>query len=151
MITTAKNKAKYSKFIAIELDQTQYWTEEATQYCDKIMTVYYYNASQHTYCCEITPSYWLTPVYSYPIFKKEIYDLPDKEFEKIEDKVKSILMQGDADNEGGYYHVHDINSVEDKHKKPLSGYDGRYYAPNGKKYRELEEDVMQYMRSNQPF
>jgi hypothetical protein len=46
---------------AIAFDETRYWNlrEEDRPYVARILGVYFYDAREYTYCCELTPSYYL--------------------------------------------------------------------------------------------
>lgn len=49
-------------FKVVLIDETEYWHEDIAKKAKKIWKVYFYDASEQTHCCELTPSYWLLPV-----------------------------------------------------------------------------------------
>ena len=45
----------------VAFDDTRYFDieEEDKPYIEKILTVYFFDSNEYTYCCELTPSYYL--------------------------------------------------------------------------------------------
>lgn len=72
-------------FYAVAIDETRYYQIEATDatHIECILGVYVYDASERTYCCELTPSHWLEPVYVAVHCK---LDTPDDVRERIQEK-----------------------------------------------------------------
>jgi hypothetical protein len=56
----------------VAIDETRHWSQDIQDACGKIETVYMYDSAVQTHCCEITPSYELTPLYY--VTEKEISD-----------------------------------------------------------------------------
>ena len=101
--------------------------------CGKIITVYFFDKNQHTYCAELAPSYTLIPLYNYA-------------GNDISDKLKDELQEGEVSNELMYVHVSQVDKMKTQ-KAPVN-LNGRYYASEGKKYRELIEGAEEYLRGN---
>lgn len=51
------------KIKSVMIDETEYWSEEIQKAAGKVYQYYIFNPAEVTYCCEITPSYTLIPVY----------------------------------------------------------------------------------------
>ncbi len=142
MITTLKEKpkAKVVDMHVIALDETKYWRDDIAKACGTIKRVYMFDRNQQTYCCEITPSYFLYPLYSFAS-------------NEISDEIYDDLMAGDGSSrEGIYMHVSDIDSMDPLPKGFSHHLDGgiKYYAPDGKKYRQIIEAAEEYFRGNCP-
>lgn len=135
MITEVKekNKAKRTNFHLVAIDNTKYWRDDIQKACGKITTVYYYDKGQHTYCCELTPSYYLIPLYAFAE-------------NEISDEVYDDLMLGIASEDPGYEHVSSVDKR--KSVKAPASLNGVYYASEGKKYRELCEAAEEYLNGN---
>lgn len=79
------------------LDQTQNWRDDIVALAGgQIFQTYLFDADEQTYCCELTPSYELHPLYSTPV--KYIKD--DVAREALFDD----LMMGDCQDEPVEYH-----------------------------------------------
>lgn len=139
--TEEKNKAKTAKLRLVLIDETRDWNEDIAKACGKIMRPYLYDANQHTYCCEVTPSYTL-------------YPLPSIAENEISDEVYDDVMEGDNENpDVVYMHVSDVDKMETKKAVFSHHLDGglRYYNSEGKKYREIIEAAEEYFRGNAPY
>jgi len=67
-----------TKFKIVIYDEIYYWSDDIKKVCSNIFTVYLYDKSVITHCCEITPSYELHPLYYVPVFKNgECCNHPD--------------------------------------------------------------------------
>jgi len=53
------------KYKAVAIDETKHWVDSISKSAGKIFCVCIYNSEEVTHCCEITPSYYLIPIYSY--------------------------------------------------------------------------------------
>ena len=138
---TEKKKAKTVKLRLVLLDQTTHWRDDIKQACGKIFTPYMYDENQHTYCCEITPSYTL-------------YPLPSFSEKEISDEIYDELLKGDSENtEPIYMHVSDVDKMKTKEAKFSHTLEGglRYYNSEGKKYRDIIEAADEYFRGNSPY
>ena len=47
----------------VKIEETDFLSDSAKAECGRYWTVYLYDADEGTYCCEITPSYWLEAVF----------------------------------------------------------------------------------------
>jgi hypothetical protein len=141
---------KKTNWTAIELDQTEYWRDDIKKACGKIMTVYVYDKSVHIHCCEGAPSYYLIPVYSYPIYPNHVYDMPDKEREEYMEKYEDDIRQGDADDSPAYYHVSNIDKIDEKYKKSLD-VNIKFESANSEKYLIHQKHVEDHCYEHKPF
>jgi len=91
----------------IAIDETEYWTmpEHMSAVIGRIEQLYYYDANRVTYCCEMTPSYWLE-AYDVRFIPKSGCVVGDDLDERIYDTLRQH-----ADLEGTYYHCHNINGL----------------------------------------
>lgn len=133
METLSANKAKITKFNLIAIDETHHWQDENAKSCGRILTVYFFDKNQHTYCAELAPSYTLIPLYCFA----------EKD---ISLKMKNELEEGGLLNEPIYVHVSQVDKM--KTQKAPANLNGRYYEREGKKYRELIESAEEYLRAN---
>jgi len=92
------------KFNLVALEETQYWNPEIIQKTGRIFTTYAYCPSQMTYCCEVTPSYYLEPVDFFFENELEIRESdPDGEFHS------GIFDAWSRDREGIYMHCKSVD------------------------------------------
>jgi len=118
------------KFNLVALEETQYWNPEITQKTGRIFTTYAYCPSQMTYCCEVTPSYYLEPVDFF--FENEV----DDEF------YSELYGMWSLDQEGTYMHCKSIEAIP-----PMKdGFRMKYESKND---FEDEEEAYEYFRCNQ--
>lgn len=89
----------------VALEETQHWNlaEEDRPFIVKMMGVYIHDRSSYTYCCELTPSYFMIYLGDVAVLK---HDTPDDVRERINEKYE-CSYQG----ESGYMHVRDIEAV----------------------------------------
>lgn len=100
----------------VKIKETHDLSDEAKEACGEFQTIYLYDADAETYCCELTPSYWLEAVY----FETE---------NRIDDELYGDL-QGCLYDSSHYHHVRatetfqtcDLNGDFDKFE------DAREYA-----------------------
>jgi hypothetical protein len=92
-ITSESVSVVNSDWWFIGLDETRHWNLPAAirAHILRIDTVYAFNRNEHTYCCELTPSHWLTCVDFSVTFRPEFYDRPD--FDELREQV-DLLIQG---------------------------------------------------------
>lgn len=134
MIAEVKNKAKRTDFRLVAIDETKHWREDIAVACGKIFGVYMYNKNEHTYLCELAPSYTLIPLYSYS--EKEITDAIAEE-----------LMAGNfLCTDVTYVHVTQVDKL--KTQAAPANLNGIYYKNGGRKYREIMENAEEYLGCN---
>jgi hypothetical protein len=89
----------------VRIDETRYWNEEFLADIGpdaKIVATYIFNANEVTYCCEITPSYWLE--YVGTEFSAD-RDITDEEYEKFDD----IIRENEMETDGHYRHCSGVD------------------------------------------
>lgn len=136
-----RHKVKTADIRVVAIDDTNEWHEDTQKAGGKIKTVYYFDASQITHCCEITPSYLLYPLYAFTE-------------NEVSEEIKEALDYGiHVENpEPRYFHCSEIDAIAEK--KGFSHHlDGglRYYAPDGKKHREIMDAAYEYFSGNVPY
>jgi hypothetical protein len=139
-----KNKAKTAKLRLVQFDETGEWSDEIVAKAGKIKGVYMYDANQHTYCCELMPSYTMIPLRSYAD--------PDDDREIDDDTYYSLLFN-DNNDEPSYMHVSFVDACVTKEAVFSHHLDGglRYYNSDGRKYREIIEAAKEYFSGNAPY
>ena len=134
MIVEVKNKAKKTDFRLVAIEETRNWREDIAAACGRIFGVYLYNKNEHTYCCELAPSYTIIPLYSYA----------EKE---ISDEIAEKLMNGDSlCNDVTYVHVSEVDKL--KTQAAPANLNGIYYETGGRKYQEIMENSEEYLKCN---
>lgn len=113
----------------ITINETRLWNDEIQKACGKIETVYMYDKTVQTNCCEITPSYDLTPLYY--ITEKSISDEIYSEMESQEKE--SIYMHCAV--------VDELDSIS-------SEQDFDFENSEDEEYKENFEDVREYLNCN---
>lgn len=95
------------EWCVIGVDETAGWNlkPELSKWIDRILAHYAYNRRVATYCCEITPSYWLDCL-TYDAHTKP--DCP----EEIRDEIHNELLS--VSREGCYMHVSSIEALAKK-------------------------------------
>lgn len=89
-------------FVLVRLDETQHWNQDVLKGA-KAYGVYLLDRAERTYCCELTPSYCLYPLYHYA----------DSEDESVLDVVDSEPM----DRDPVYMHCSGIDAMIAAHEK----------------------------------
>jgi hypothetical protein len=112
----------------IRFDELQYYTKKVWKHVKNVYVEYVYDANQHTYVCELQPSYWLIPYNTDIVFKKRTND------ETI-DTVRELICWGN-ENEPMYIHTNKCNgfSIDMKIDEDTT-----------------MEDVVDYLSSNPPY
>jgi hypothetical protein len=99
------------EFHAVLFDETQDYSFQLgdKQYIRRIEQVYVYDYREETFCCEITPTFYLEPAYSYIVWAKE----PNEE--KREELTERYC--DDVRSEPGYHHVRSIEGFVKRNPK----------------------------------
>lgn len=115
----------------VAIDETRHWTKEIQDLCGTIKTVYMYDSSVQTHCCEITPSYYLTPLYY--IIENE-----------VSDETYDLVNENLANEEPMYMHCNVVDELESiASEKELDFEDSE-----SEEYREHFEEVREYLNGN---
>jgi hypothetical protein len=85
----------------VKIDETRHWDEGFLKKYDitRMVGVYIFDANEYTYCCEITPSHWLSFIETQP--EGEYIDDEEKR-EALYDEIMEAEMWNDNDC---YMHV----------------------------------------------
>lgn len=104
---------------------------ELDKYIKAVRSVYLYDKNTVTYCCELTPSYYMRQLYVYPELSDEGQKLPEDEQERIHDMFAEV-----CDN--CYMHCSTVDRLTEEAKK--SGY---WYHPGktGASYDDTPYEV----------
>ena len=104
-------------YYAVRLNKTGNFCIEPkyAKYIEAIFSTYFYDKSVNTYCCELTPSYYLQFLYDDIVFKG--LDEDTKENYEIRDEITEYYSPRDSSEDwDGYYLCHFIDSVPDSDK-----------------------------------
>jgi hypothetical protein len=116
----------------IALDETNHYFIDPKDkpFIKQIRGVYLYDANQHTYCCEFTPSYWLMHLYDQVILSKE--------GEALDEFAKDEIYQKYEFNGGEdiYVHCHTIDALVEK----AGRWEHHHYGSTGAKYKDSNYD-----------
>lgn len=94
----------------IGLDETRHWNiPTLKQHVAKITTVYAFDRSQSTCCCEFTPSYWLVCVDFQVDYLPGVIHRPD--FETIREELDDILRGVPKEESDNYTHVRVVEGL----------------------------------------
>jgi len=101
MTTTEARRTIAPEICIAYIDESEHITDpELLARTGRWWGVYLYNRKEATYCCEVTPSYWLELVGYY--VEREIDDVTQEE-------LLDILAQDMQESAGHYYHCHHVD------------------------------------------
>jgi hypothetical protein len=152
-------------FWLVKIDETEFWCDYIKSRVKKVWSVYLVDVAQHTFCCEPTPSYWLTFVESYADYLKSS---DETEQDKLSEEIKEAA---NADEQGMYVRVSDFTKKSPLDRLPrnrkfhisrkgkreeevqYAREARRYFKRTGEtqeeEYRGLCESILEYVHSNQ--
>ncbi len=118
---------------------------EHARYIENIRGVYLYNANRRTYCCEMTPSFWLIFLCHSILLSKEGKAIDDEVCEKLYEEYE-------IDNPGNNQYVH--CAVIEQLTKTTSNY--LEYGATGESYEDSDyneqiEGLVEHFQGNTPF
>lgn len=95
-------------FCLVALDETRHYNlGDDAKHIKQILNTYVYDQHEYTYCCEITPSHYLEPVYTAIVFADDISD-------DLRDELQDRYGY-EQSSEGFYMHVRSVRSYVAKH------------------------------------
>lgn len=120
----------------VAIDETQYWHEDIVAKAGKLYGIYLFDASRHTYCCELTPSY-------------EVYFI-ETVYTKATDDEDLNMKVLEADAQSGptcYFHCRVIDRMRPKwtHAFPEHNVE----CATEEEWEEERESMLEYLRGNQ--
>lgn len=134
-------------FVALEPTDDYHFTEEERRHVKAVYDIFLYNRNEHTYCCELTPSYWLYYVDTQILFQD---GAPDSARAAITGKY--TLGPGDS----CYVHVRAIDAIAANSGSNKSGMRRHLvHGATGIPYADLSydeqiEDLIEQARGNPP-
>lgn len=126
-------KHRIPKPRVIRYDETEYWSDDIKDKVNAIYMDYVYDDGECTYCCEMTPSFWMMN-YNIDIHWKE--ELSEQEIDELWDIIHDNAYINDNDH---YNHCKDV----EPYSKDVSNY---VYWDD-----DTMEDVIERLRSNPPY
>lgn len=116
----------------VAIDETQHWNDEMKEKCGKIETVYIYDANVQTNCCEVTPSYYLEPLY---------YNIENEVSDEVHEQVQSELVN----DEGNYFNCRFIDQLKSI-EVPIDSIE--FETSESEEYKEHYEEAKEYSNCN---
>lgn len=128
-----KNGDAHMSFVAVRIDETIGCRADFLERCGgKLWGVYIYDESERTFCCEITPSYWLELVDYLPASFPE----GEEESEALSLELLEVLNESER---GMYMHVHAVEKLGGKE---------RFFIPNEDEHESAMDDALEAYRAN---
>lgn len=115
----------------VAIDETRHWDRAIQNVCGTIKTVYMYDSSVVTHCCEITPSYHLTPLY---------YVIENE----VSDEVWEMVNENLVNEEPKYMHCHVVDELE----SIASEQELDFEDSESEEYKDHFEEVREYLNGN---
>ncbi len=124
-----------SDFWAVPIDVTQYYNiaDSDRPHIKKIVDVFIYDRNERTYCCEITPSYYL--IYLYTTIEFADPDIS----EDVRDSIQQAYCCYESTDDC-YMHCSNVERIKGQVQYDSSG-----------KYEQDEETVREYWQGNCPY
>lgn len=117
-------------FRVVAIDETRHWSKDIQKACGTIKTVYLFDKSVITNCCEITPSYALTPLYY--IAENDISDEMHE------------TLQNELTDEVSYFHCSVIDELETE--TPENNIE--FESSESEEYTEHFDEMFEYCNGN---
>jgi len=117
-------------FRVVAIDETRHWSKEIQEACGTIETVYLYDSSVRVNCCELTPSYALTPLY----FNTE-NEISDEMHEKLHNELSDEIS---------YFHCRVIDELESETTENNIDFE----SSESEEYVEHFEEMREYCNGN---
>lgn len=118
----------------VAIDETAHWKEDMVKKCGKISTVYMFDKSVTTNCCELEPSYELTPLYY--VTEKEVSD-------EVYEELLTVFNQ--TETEIKYFHCRYIDKLETVECKQS---ELEFESAKSEEYKEHFEEMREYLNCN---
>jgi len=122
---------KTSDIRVVAIDETRHWDRAIQSVCGKIQTIYMYDSSVQTHCCELTPSYELTPLY---------YVIENE----VSDSARETVDENLASEEPIYMHCNVVDEMETISSE--QGFD--FDSSEDDEYKDSFEETREYLNCN---
>lgn len=149
-----RNPDSQMNFHVIAIEETEWWRleEKMMQVIERIETVYLYDSSEHTYLCEMTPSYTLYPIETRAVYKSGFDTDDSREGEQMLNEIELEILSN-KDGEVKYYHVSHIESLVESYQKEEKQYVYKHHGGTGvsledSDYESQVEGMLEYFRCN---
>ncbi len=134
-MTDTKNIRPANWWVEVRIDETRYWHWDILDAIlgkeGKVYGVYTYNEMEHTYCCEMRPSYLLRHVYDFSSVM-----LPEKMMDEFD-------SHASVDSDDHYVHVADVEAMNANNKCDLG-----IFGCLGETSEEIKEQVREHVQGN---
>lgn len=130
----------------IALDEpTHFIPEEDAPFIKQVRSTYLFDRNEHTYCCEMTPSYYLYHVNDEVIFTEAGEALPESEKEGICEQYESY---GDPDS-NRYMHTYIVDQIIEANEPFTVHHDGETgVSYDDTPYDEQIDSLLEYFQGN---
>lgn len=93
----------------VKIDETKYWDKEsaARKFGKKLIATYAYDKNSVTYCCSLTPSYWMVYLGTEAQYDEE---LTDEQRELIYDNI----LEAETEDQCNYFYCFSVDRMESK-------------------------------------
>jgi len=128
----------------VRIDETQHWNEasKARRMGGKLIASYAYNRNSHTYCCSVTPAYWL-------VYLGTDFDLPGESlFVEEREQIDEEIREAEIDDVSGYYACHDVDRWKSKPLPYAIDVDREDYADVDAYDRAVEDEIREAYGAN---
>lgn len=121
-------------FKLVSIDETRFWDNSITARAGRVFGVYLFDANRVVHCCELTPSYELYPVASFPLI-----DIDRTDARSLEDE----LREHDTD-EVTYIHCTGIDAMREACFHDF----GEEEIPEGDSWEDVRDRQIEYVNGN---
>lgn len=123
----------YSKLKVVEIDETQYWSDDIVAKAGKLFGVYLYDERVEVFMAELTPSYCLTFLYT-------------NTENHVDDDTHDQILRAEI-HEPRYYHVRSIDQMKriDLRKH---GVNIRFTSSESQHYRDNFDRAVEQLQAN---
>lgn len=127
---------------AVEFDETHHWNlpDEFAPYVERVMGVYFYDATERTFCGEIAPSHYMRFLYNYIVLSP---DTPEDPYYLLPESFDNDYAHKGDDF---YMYVYAVNEIPSTRKKRYGATD-----PDCEGEDAREAEVREYFQGNCPF
>lgn len=93
----------------IKRDETEHWGDKAKALGQKFVATYAFDKNSVTYCCSLTPAYWLVYLGT---DAEPNGELSEEQNEELQD----MILEADSEESSGYY---DCSYIDSKESHPV--------------------------------
>jgi len=130
--------------VALNLTEPGMIDDADESFIEEVRDVFLFDKNQVTYCCELTPSYWLIYCYSGAILSEAGCALSGYERQRLADKYEAGPM------DEVYMHCHKIDGILDGKPSHVRHYPTAGVSYDDIPYDEQMENLREHFACNRP-